>query len=98
MPLSSTRWYKKGTARNKAMTILIGSKFDEFVTLPLEIQQTITEQARSYARAMNATLFFSSSTHDINVNKVFKFAAAKLFNLPWTVHRNLNRGEPIIDF
>lgn len=55
-------------------------------------------QARAYARAMKATLFFSSSTHNINVNKIFKFITAKLFNLPWTVERNLTVGEPIIDF
>jgi hypothetical protein len=55
-------------------------------------------QARAYARAMKATLFFSSATHNINVNKIFKFITAKLFNLPWTVERNLTIGEPIIDF
>ncbi|CAD5168802.1 unnamed protein product [Musa acuminata subsp. malaccensis] len=55
-------------------------------------------QARAYAREMNATLFFSSATHSINVNKIFKFVAAKLFNLPWEAERNLTIGEPIIDF
>lgn len=55
-------------------------------------------QARTYAKAMKATLFFSSSTHNINVNKIFKFIMAKLFNLPWSVKRNLTIGEPIIDF
>ncbi|RRT34697.1 hypothetical protein B296_00044798 [Ensete ventricosum] len=48
--------------------------------------------------AMKATLFFSSSTHNINVNKIFKFIVAKLFKLPWTVERNLTIGEPIIDY
>nr|KJB13624.1 hypothetical protein B456_002G085300 [Gossypium raimondii] len=55
-------------------------------------------QARAYAKAMKATLFFSSAKHNINVNKIFKFIMAKLFNLPWTVERNLTIGEPIIDF
>ncbi|XP_075503104.1 septum-promoting GTP-binding protein 1-like isoform X4 [Primulina tabacum] len=55
-------------------------------------------QARAYAKAIKATLFFSSSTHNINVNKIFKFVMAKLFNLPWTVERNLTIGEPIIDY
>ncbi|CAB4308184.1 unnamed protein product [Prunus armeniaca] len=55
-------------------------------------------QARAYAKAMKATLFFSSATHNINVNKIFKFILAKLFNLPWKVERNLNIGEPIIDY
>ncbi|CAN1220283.1 Septum-promoting GTP-binding protein 1 [Linum perenne] len=55
-------------------------------------------QARAYAKALNATLFFSSATYNINVNKIFKFVTAKLFDLPWTVERNLTIGEPIIDF
>ncbi|KAK3445940.1 hypothetical protein EUGRSUZ_A01712 [Eucalyptus grandis] len=55
-------------------------------------------QARAYAKALNATLFFSSATYNINVNKIFKFITAKLFDLPWTVERNLTIGEPIIDF
>lgn len=56
------------------------------------------DQARAYAKALNATLFFSSATYNINVNKIFKFITAKIFDLPWTVERNLNVGEPIIDF
>ncbi|GMP54087.1 hypothetical protein CsSME_00019357 [Camellia sinensis var. sinensis] len=39
--------------------------------------------ARAYARALNATLSFSSATYNINMNKIFKFITAKLFNLPW---------------
>ncbi|MED6156295.1 hypothetical protein PIB30_013327 [Stylosanthes scabra] len=81
-----------------AIPILIGTKFDDFVRLPPDLQWTIVTQARAYARAMKATLFFSSATHNINVNKIFKFIMAKLFNLPWTLERNLTVGEPIIDF
>ncbi|KAL0362252.1 UNVERIFIED_CONTAM: Septum-promoting GTP-binding protein 1 [Sesamum calycinum] len=66
--------------------------------LPPDIQWTIVTQARAYARGLKATLFFSSAKHTINVNKIFKFIMAKLFNLPWTLHRNLTIGEPIIDF
>ncbi|CAL5394231.1 unnamed protein product [Camellia sinensis] len=54
--------------------------------------------ARAYARALNATLFFPSATYNINVNKIFKFITTKLFNLPWAPERNLTIGEPIIDF
>ncbi|KAI7980714.1 Septum-promoting GTP-binding protein 1 [Camellia lanceoleosa] len=49
-------------------------------------------------RTLNATLFFPSATYNINVNKIFKFITAKLFNLPWAPKRNLTIGEPIIDF
>ncbi|KAL3851230.1 hypothetical protein ACJIZ3_013112 [Penstemon smallii] len=92
-------WYSEARKWNQnAIPILIGTKFDDFVQLPPDIQWTVVTQARAYARAMKATLFFSSATHNINVNKIFKFIMAKLFNLPWTVQRNLTIGEPIIDF
>ncbi|KAJ0639844.1 hypothetical protein HanOQP8_Chr16g0604421 [Helianthus annuus] len=55
-------------------------------------------KARAYAKALNATLFFSSASYNINVNKIFKFVTAKLFDIPWTLKRNLTVGEPIIDF
>ncbi|KAL3503468.1 hypothetical protein ACH5RR_037917 [Cinchona calisaya] len=92
-------WFSEARKWNQtAIPILIGTKFDDFVQLPPDIQWTVITQARAYARAMKATLFFSSATHNINVNKIFKFITAKLFNLPWTVERNLTVGEPIIDF
>ncbi|KAJ3705263.1 hypothetical protein LUZ61_008968 [Rhynchospora tenuis] len=92
-------WYLRARKWNKtAIPILIGLKFDDFSQLPLDMQWTIITEARTYARAMKAALFFSSATHNINVNKIFKFIMAKSFNLPSTIKRNLNVGEPIIDF
>ncbi|KAK4714195.1 hypothetical protein R3W88_020102 [Solanum pinnatisectum] len=94
--ISYTIWEVQGICT--AIPVLIGTKFDDFVQLPLDVQWTIANQARAYAKALNATLFFSSATYNINVNKIFKFITAKLFNLPWTMERNLTIGEPIIDF
>ncbi|KAK9080653.1 hypothetical protein SSX86_000411 [Deinandra increscens subsp. villosa] len=92
-------WYLQARKWNKtAIPILIGTKFDDFVKLPPDLQWTIVTQARTYAKVMKATLFFSSATHNINVNKIFKFVMARLFNLPWSLQPNLNLGEPIIDF
>lgn len=92
-------WYQEARKWNQtAIPVLIGTKFDDFIQLPIDLQWTIASQARSYAKALNATLFFSSATYNINVNKVFKFITAKIFDLPWTVERNLTIGEPIIDF
>ncbi|XP_042007247.1 septum-promoting GTP-binding protein 1-like isoform X1 [Salvia splendens] len=93
-------WYSEARKWNQqtAIPILIGTKFDDFVQLPPDIQWAVITQARAYAKVMKATLFFSSSTHNINVNKIFKFIMAKLFNLPWDIQRNLTVGEPIIDF
>ncbi|KAF5950435.1 hypothetical protein HYC85_012428 [Camellia sinensis] len=81
-----------------AIPVLTGTKFNDFVQLPIDVQWTIASQARAYARALNATLLFSRATYNINVNKIFKFITAKLFNLPWAPERNLTIGEPIIDF
>ncbi|GMH05723.1 hypothetical protein Nepgr_007563 [Nepenthes gracilis] len=92
-------WYSQARKWNQtAIPVLIGTKFDDFIRLPPDIQWTIVTEARAYARAMKAALFFSSAIHNINVNKVFKFIMAKLFNLPWSLQRNLTVGEPIIDF
>ncbi|XP_060209580.1 septum-promoting GTP-binding protein 1-like [Lycium barbarum] len=92
-------WHQQARQWNQtAIPVMIGTKFDDFVKLPLDLQWTIASQARAYAKALNATLFFSSATYNINVNKIFKFITAKLFNLPWTLERNLTIGEPIIDF
>lgn len=93
------RWYRQARRWNQtAIPVLIGTKFDDFIQLPIDLQWAIASEARAYARAMNATLFFSSATYNINVNKIFKFITAKLFDLPWTIERNLTIGEPIIDF
>lgn len=96
---SVVRWYQQARSLNQnAIPILIGTKFDDFIQLPIDLQWTIASQARAYAKAFNATLFFSSASYNINVNKIFKFITAKLFDLPWTLERNLTIGEPIIDF
>ncbi|KAK8493533.1 hypothetical protein V6N13_029574 [Hibiscus sabdariffa] len=92
-------WYQEARKWNQtAIPILIGTKFDDFIQLPIDLQYAIASQARAYAKAINATLFFSSAAYNINVNKIFKFITAKLFDLPWTIERNLTIGEPIIDF
>ncbi|KAK1423911.1 hypothetical protein QVD17_19222 [Tagetes erecta] len=96
---SVINWHQQARNYNQtAIPIMVGSKFDEFVQLPLDLQWTITSEARAYAKAINATLFFSSASYNINVNKIFKFITAKLFDLSWSLERNLTIGEPIIDF
>ncbi|KAI8012158.1 Septum-promoting GTP-binding protein 1 [Camellia lanceoleosa] len=92
-------WYQESRKWNQtAIPILIGTKFDDLVQLLIDVQWTIASQARAYARALNATLFFSSATYNINVNKIFKFITAKQFNQPCAPQQNLTIGEPIIDF
>uniref|UniRef100_M4ER76 Septum-promoting GTP-binding protein 1 n=1 Tax=Brassica campestris TaxID=3711 RepID=M4ER76_BRACM len=92
-------WYQQARMSNQtAIPVMVGTKFDEFIQLPIDLQWTIASQARTYAKALKAKLFFSSASYNINVNKIFKFVTAKLFDLPWTVERNLTIGEPLIDF
>jgi GTP-binding protein of the ras superfamily involved in termination of M-phase len=65
---------------------LVGTKYDHFVNFPREEQEEIsnqvwkyfwplrsmtdTRQAKRFARAMKASLIFSSTSHSINVQKV----------------------------
>ena len=68
---SIKEWYRQGRGFNKtAIPFLIGTKYDQFVTFPVEDQEEISNQARRFARAMRASLIFSSTSHSINVQKV----------------------------
>ncbi|KAG6542057.1 hypothetical protein Mapa_016521 [Marchantia paleacea] len=96
---SVKQWFVQVRHCNKsAIVILVGTKYDHFVNLPEDTQRIITRQARLYAQAMDASLFFSSVTHNINVHKIFKVIVAKLFDLPCNISKNLTIGEPIIDY
>jgi GTP-binding protein of the ras superfamily involved in termination of M-phase len=70
-----------------AIPFLVGTKYDHFVNFPREEQEEISNQvctstameqgsansdeAKRFARAMKASLIFSSTSHSINVQKVF---------------------------
>ncbi|GJD10896.1 Septum-promoting GTP-binding protein 1 [Galdieria sulphuraria] len=91
-------WYRQSRIYNKsALPFLVGTKFDGFITLPKEEQITIIEQSRKFARAMKAPLIFSSASHSINVQKLFKVILAKLFDLRVSVEENHNIGEPLLE-
>jgi len=69
-----------------AIPFLVGTKYDHFVNFPREEQEEISnqvgsslltwysqsspQQAKRFARAMKASLIFSSTSHSINVQKV----------------------------
>lgn len=53
-----------------AIPFLVGTKYDHFVNFAREEQEEISKQARKFARAMKASLIFSSTSHSINVQKV----------------------------
>jgi GTP-binding protein of the ras superfamily involved in termination of M-phase len=77
---------------------LIGTKYDMYATLPPEEMEEIDKLARKYAKAMKAPLIFSSASHSINVQKMFKIVLAKVFDLKSTVAEITTLGEPLLIF
>lgn len=81
-----------------AHAFLVGTKYDIFTTLPLEEQREIDELARRYAKAMKAPLVFTSASHSINVQKMFKIVLSKAFELKCTITQIDQFGEPLLIF
>lgn len=68
---SIKEWYRQGRGFNKtAIPFLIGTKYDHFVNMSQKDQEEISAQAKRFAKAMRASLIFSSTSHSINVQKV----------------------------
>ncbi|KZF26925.1 septum-promoting GTP-binding protein 1 [Xylona heveae TC161] len=94
---SIKEWYRQGRGFNKtAIPFLIGTKYDHFVNFPRDDQEEISNQARRFAKAMKASLIFSSTSHSINVQKIFKIVLAKAFDLKCTIPEIENVGEPLL--
>ncbi|KAK2592112.1 Ras GTPase tem1 [Conoideocrella luteorostrata] len=94
---SIKEWYRQGRGFNKtAIPILVGTKYDHFVNFPLPDQEEISNQARRFAKAMRASLIFSSTSHSINVQKIFKIVLSKAFDLKCTIPEIENVGEPLL--
>ncbi|KAM0805085.1 septum-promoting GTP-binding protein [Usnea florida] len=94
---SIKEWYRQGRGFNKtAIPMLIGTKYDHFVNFPREEQEEISTQARRFAKAMRASLVFSSTSHSINVQKIFKIVLSKAFDLRCTIPEIENTGEPLL--
>lgn len=53
-------------------------------------------KARRFAKAMKASVIFSSTSHSINVQKIFKIVLSKAFDLRCTIPEIENVGEPIL--
>lgn len=96
--LNSIRdWYRQSRGFNKtAIPFLIGTKFDVFYELPIEEQEEITNQAKVYAKLMNAPLIFSSTSASINIQKIFKIVISKAFDLKLKINEIKDVGEPIL--
>lgn len=80
---SIKEWYRQGRGFNKtAIPFLVGTKYDHFVNFPKEEQEEISLQAKRFAKAMKASLIFSSTSHSINVQKVRDTARATQISFP----------------
>ncbi|MCJ1474846.1 septum-promoting GTP-binding protein 1 [Lambiella insularis] len=94
---SIKEWYRQGRGFNKtAIPFLVGTKYDTFVNFPREDQEEISTQARRFAKAMRASLIFSSTSHSINVQKIFKIVLSKAFDLKCTIPEIEQTGEPLL--
>jgi len=97
--LSVKEWYRQARGLNRtAHAFLIGTKFDVFATLPAEEQKETDKLARKYARAMSAPLIFTSASHSINVQKIFKIVLSRVFELKCTLEEEHRVGEPLFIF
>lgn len=96
---SVKEWYRQVRGLNKAaLPILVGNKFDLFLTMPADEQAAMLDTARKYAKAMKAPLVFCSASHGVNVQKLFKLAFEKIFGLEPSIPRVSTPGEPIFEY
>ncbi|KAK8861290.1 septum-promoting GTP-binding protein 1 [Kwoniella shandongensis] len=94
---SVKEWYRQARGFNKtAIPVLIGTKYDAFASFPREEQEEITKQAKRFSKAMHAPLIFCSTSHSINVQKIFKIVLAKAFDLKCVIPEIDEVGEPIL--
>ncbi|KAG0369909.1 septum-promoting GTP-binding protein 1 [Gamsiella multidivaricata] len=96
---SIKEWYRQARGFNKtAIPFLVGTKYDYFSTFSKEEQEEVTKQARKFARAMKAPLIFCSTSHSINVQKIFKIVLSKAFDLKCTIPEISEPGAPILEY
>eukprot|EP00753_Platysulcus_tardus_P004688 PLAT12581.1.p1 GENE.PLAT12581.1~~PLAT12581.1.p1 ORF type:complete len:296 (+),score=108.17 PLAT12581.1:37-888(+) len=94
---SIKEWYRQARGLNKtAYPFLIGTKYDYFAGFAPEDQRDITKQAMKFAKAMKAPLIFTSASHSVNVQKIFKLVLSKVFDLRCTIPKVLRIGDPIL--
>lgn len=96
---SIKEWYRQARGFNQMfIPFLVGTKFDVFASLSMDKQRDTIAHARAFAKAMKAPLVFTSASHSINVQKLFKVVLSKRFNLNCNVQPMSNVGEPILEF
>lgn len=96
---SIKEWYRQVRGLNRtAHAFLVGTKYDLYTSMPAEEQREIDKQARKFAKAMHAPLIFTSASHSINVQKMFKVVLSKVFDLRCNLEEITGAGEPLLLF
>jgi len=94
---SIKEWYRQAKGlNNKAISILVGTKYDLFIEMDTDYQEKISKIATLYSEAMNSPLIFSSTSESINVKVIFKIIVAKSFNLNLLIQEINNIGDPLL--
>jgi len=103
--LASVReWHRRVRAINlKALPVLVGTKYDAFVSgQRYEMQQRVVAQASQAAKVLEAPLLFSSAPAGINISKVFALVvchfvgSAPLFGMVPTAVRNTMKDGALV--
>lgn len=94
---SIKEWYRQTRGFNKtAIPFLVGTKYDIFVEMSQKDQNEVTVHAMKFAKAMKASLIFCSTSHSVNVQKIFKIILSKAFDLKLNIPEIKSVGEPIL--
>ncbi|SMN18735.1 similar to Saccharomyces cerevisiae YML064C TEM1 GTP-binding protein of the ras superfamily involved in termination of M-phase [Maudiozyma saulgeensis] len=94
---SVKEWYRQVYGLNNlAIPILVGTKYDLFIDMDKEYQKQISHTVLEYAQVMNAPIVFSSTAKSINIQKIFKIALSKIFNLTLTIPEITRTGDPLL--
>jgi len=91
--------YRRAGKINKyAIPFLVGTKFDLFDKEDMAFKEEITKQARKFSKAMTAPLIYCSSSHSINVKKIFQLILAKVFHLHPKCAEITKISEPLVEY
>ncbi|GMM56560.1 hypothetical protein DAKH74_031760 [Maudiozyma humilis] len=94
---SVKEWYRQAFGLNpRAIPIIVGTKYDLFLEMEENQQEDISRTCLRYAQVMNAPVIFTSSTHAINIQKLFKVIVSKVFNLTLTIPEVNDIGDPLL--
>lgn len=96
---SIKEWYRQARGLNRtAFALLVGTKYDKYVSMSPEEQADTDKDARKFAKAMKAPLVYTSAQESINIQKMFKVILSRVFDLKCTLAKITEDGEPLLLF